>query len=266
MLGEDAFQKLSNANVLVVGIGGVGSWCAEALVRSGLGNIAIMDGDVVEPSNINRQLQATLATIGMHKCDALAAHFTGINPDLHIEIYRDFFDVDTEIDFSRYSAVVDAIDDIKAKALLIRRVTAAGVPLFSAMGAARKTDPSKVALAPFSKVQGCPLARALRHHFRHTSPTESPRPAASGATATQVADTPHPIASGATEPQVAETPRPIASGATGTQISEGVLPEFTCVYSPERPTPTAALGSLMPVTATFGTLLASALLHKITGL
>lgn len=168
LAGPAKFARLASLRVLVVGVGGVGSWCAEALVRSGVGHITIVDRDVVDITNINRQLPALHSSIGKPKVDVLAAHFRDINPKIDVEVRYEFYseeNADT-FDLDSYDFVVDAIDSLKSKAELILRATRAKTTLLSSMGAARKTDLTKIAITEFWKVQGCPLARALRQWFK----------------------------------------------------------------------------------------------------
>lgn len=157
-------------NVLVVGVGGVGSWCAEALVRTGLCHITIVDSDSVAVSNINRQLPATTLTVGRPKVEVLSEHFRAINPEVEVVAVCGRYDETTagDFDLNSYDYVVDAIDDLAAKALLINKATRSRTRFFSSMGAARKLDPSRIAVAEFYKVQGCALARALRQKFKRT--------------------------------------------------------------------------------------------------
>lgn len=172
LTGSEMARRLRHdLHILVVGVGGVGSWCAEALVRSGLGHITIVDSDTVAPSNINRQLPATVDTVGEYKVDVLARHFATINPEIEVRAIAGRYNDTTaaDYDFESYDYIVDAIDDLPAKALLILNATAARRPvLFSSMGAARKLDPSKIAVAEFWKVNGCALARALRTRFKRS--------------------------------------------------------------------------------------------------
>lgn len=171
LLGEPSTARLRALNVLVIGVGGVGSWCAEALVRSGLGHLTIVDSDCVEPSNINRQLPAQVDTIGQPKVEVLARHFAAVNPFCEVRAIVGRYNADTAADYDlgAYDYVIDAIDDLNAKVLLINNATRTpGVTLLSSMGAARRHDPTRVAVAEFWKVQGCPLARALRTKFRRS--------------------------------------------------------------------------------------------------
>lgn len=172
LAGDDTMHLLRHdLRVLVVGVGGVGSWCAEALVRSGLGHIDIVDSDSVDVTNINRQLPATVATVGRPKVEVLAGHFREINPTITVNAVCGRYDESTAESFDpdSYDFVIDAIDDVEAKALLILNTTRCSRPrLLSSMGAARRLDPGKVTVAEFWKVQGCPLARALRTRFKRS--------------------------------------------------------------------------------------------------
>lgn len=161
-------ERLQAARVLVVGLGGVGSWCAEALVRTGIGHITIIDRDRVEVSNINRQLPATTSTVGRPKVEVLAEHFRDINPDIDVRPVFDFYSPDNAADYplDQYDYIIDAIDSRDAKAELILRATASPARFYSSMGAARKLHASPIATAEFWKVQGCPLARSLRQWFK----------------------------------------------------------------------------------------------------
>ena len=169
LLGADKMARLSRTRVILFGVGGVGSWCAEALVRTGVGHITIVDMDMVAPSNINRQLPATSLTVGRPKVEVLAERLREINPKCEIIARKERFCAETASDFpfDGYDYVIDAIDSVADKALLILRATETrGVKLFSSMGAARKLDPTRVQVAEFWSVKGCPLAAALRSRFK----------------------------------------------------------------------------------------------------
>ena len=168
LLGSENMQRLAAAKVLVMGVGGVGSWCAECLVRTGIRHLTIVDADVVQASNINRQLMATTATIGQVKVEALKERLLLINPDADIQAIQMEYNETTasEFDLDNFDYVVDAIDSLKDKALLILQTTASNAKLFSSMGAALKLDPTKIEVAEFWKVQGDPLAKALRNRFK----------------------------------------------------------------------------------------------------
>lgn len=164
LLGADAMSRLDAAHVLVVGVGGVGSWCAEALVRTGVGHITLMDDDLVAESNLNRQCPATVETIGCPKVKAMAERLRAIRPDCDVrERYERFEKFET---FDGVDCLVDAIDSVDCKAQLILSAAAAKIPVFSSMGAALRTDPTKVRVTRFEKVEGDGLARALRQQFR----------------------------------------------------------------------------------------------------
>lgn len=169
LLGEDALSSLSRVRVAVFGLGGVGGWCAEALVRTGVRRILLVDADVVAPSNVNRQIMATPATVGQRKADTLAARLAEIAPDAEIESRAVFYDETTapSFDLGSYDYVIDAIDSVRSKALLIRSALAhPGATLLSSMGAAKRIDPSRVRAVEFSKIQGDGLARAVRTALR----------------------------------------------------------------------------------------------------
>ena len=159
--------RLKTARVLVVGVGGVGSWCAEALVRTGLGHVTLIDDDVVAESNVNRQCPATAATIGRPKVEAMAELLKAINPGCEVEARNSRFSSAASISsWASFDLIVDAIDSVDCKAELILGATEAGVPLVSSMGAALRLDPTKVKVTRFEKVEGDGLARALRQRFK----------------------------------------------------------------------------------------------------
>lgn len=156
--------------VIQFGIGGVGSWCAEALVRAGISDLTIVDCDVVSASNINRQLIATTKTIGMAKVEVMKERLLDINPNASITAIQERYCAETadQFNLNEYDYVIDAIDSLADKALLILRACGSEARLISSMGAAGKTDPQKVRTAEFWKVNTCPLARALRNRFKKT--------------------------------------------------------------------------------------------------
>ena len=169
LLGAEATAVLAHTRVIVFGVGGVGGWCAEALVRSGIGHLTIVDDDVVAPSNINRQLPATMSTIGQAKTDVLRERFLDINPSLEINALCTRYTPETAASFKLedYDFTIDAIDSVSCKAHLIWTVTSlTSVTLFSSMGAGGRTDPSRILATPFAKVHGDGLARALRQRFK----------------------------------------------------------------------------------------------------
>lgn len=171
MLGTPAVCALARARVAIFGLGGVGSWCAESLVRSGVRRLMLVDSDRVCLSNMNRQLMATTKTVGQIKAVALANRLREINPDVEIDVRPMVYDERTaaEFDLAEWDYVVDAIDSLESKARLVRHaLSVPTVTLFSSMGAARKMDPSQIRSSDFRKVFGDGLARALRQKFRKT--------------------------------------------------------------------------------------------------
>lgn len=168
LLGDEAMQAMARARVLIVGIGGVGSWCAEALVRSGVTDVTIVDADEVCVTNVNRQVMATAATVGQVKVEALRAHLLEINPQARITALRAVYNAETagEFDLDSYDYVVDAIDSLKDKYRLILDASASRAKFFCSMGAALKIDPTKVRVAEFWSVRGCPLGAALRKKMK----------------------------------------------------------------------------------------------------
>jgi tRNA A37 threonylcarbamoyladenosine dehydratase len=211
LLGPDAMERIAAMRVAVFGVGGVGGWCAEALARTGVGRLVLVDDDIVALSNVNRQIMATSATVGLPKVEVLAKRLREINPKIAVEAYQKRFCAETEDFFDQAlrncDAVVDAIDSLDEKRRLIRLCERRGEFLVSSMGAALRTDPTRVRYSAFSDVTGDPIARALRNRFRHDE--------------------------------------------------LGTLPLFLCVHSTEPPRKSETLGSLMPVTATFGMTLAA---------
>jgi len=168
LLGDGVMERVAQQRIIVFGCGGVGSWCIEALVRSGFRHITLVDFDRVSPSNINRQLMATQSTVGQVKVEAMRRHLLDINPEADIVIRNETYCADTADSFplDDYDYVIDAIDSLPDKQLLIERATRSRAQFFSSMGAALKMDPTRVQVAEFWKVKGCPLARALRQRFK----------------------------------------------------------------------------------------------------
>ena len=170
LLGEEAMEAIGSKRVIIFGVGGVGSWCAESLVRSGIRHLTIVDNDRVCITNVNRQLQATTKTVGMVKVDVLRDRLLEINPDAQINAVQEIYSEENDAQFhlNEYDYIIDAIDSLEHKTNLILSATNCNGKLFSAMGAAFKMDPSKIQTAEFWKVQGCPLARALRQRFKRS--------------------------------------------------------------------------------------------------
>ena len=168
LLGGDALAAMKAAKVIVLGVGGVGSWCAEGLVRSGIGRLTIVDSDRVSASNINRQLMATVSTVGEVKVEALRRRLLDINPHAEITAVDRVYCEETAAGFGLdgYDYVIDAIDTLKNKARLIVDAMACGAVFYSSMGAALKIDPRRVHVGNFWKVRDCPLGAALRKKLR----------------------------------------------------------------------------------------------------
>ena len=164
LIGEDGFRALQNARVILFGVGGVGGWCAETLLRTGIGHLTLVDFDKVDTTNLNRQVVATHDNIGQRKVLEMQKRLLSIIPDADVQIIDQQYNAETADSFNlaQYDIVVDAIDMVECKALLLYRATQAGCKVYSSMGAGRKIDPQKIHTAEFWKVQGCPLARALR--------------------------------------------------------------------------------------------------------
>lgn len=168
LLGNAATEKLSKSRVAVFGIGGVGGYVVEALIRSGLGNIDIIDNDTVALSNINRQIIATHKTLGQYKVDAAKERILAINPNVTVNTFKTFYLPETadEFDFKQYDYIVDAIDTVKGKLSLIEKAIENNVPIICSMGAGNKLDPTKFEVADISKTSVCPLARVIRTELK----------------------------------------------------------------------------------------------------
>ena len=168
LLGADAMQKLAVARVAVFGIGGVGGYTVEALARSGVGAIDLVDDDKVCLTNLNRQIIATRSTVGQNKVDVAEARIHDINPDCAVRKHRTFYTPETagQFDFSEYDYVVDAIDTVTGKIALVMQAQAAGVPIISCMGAGNKLDPTAFEVADIYKTSVCPLARVMRQELK----------------------------------------------------------------------------------------------------
>ena len=168
LLGHDNMEKLKNARVAVFGIGGVGGFTVEALARSGVGILDLIDDDKVCLTNINRQIIATRKTIGQYKVDAAKERVLDINPDAVVNTYKTFFVPDTadEFDFASYDYVVDAIDTVTGKIMLVEAAQKAGTPIISSMGAGNKLDPTAFEVADIYKTSVCPLAKVMRRELK----------------------------------------------------------------------------------------------------
>lgn len=168
LLGKEAMDKLSISRVAIFGIGGVGTFVAEALARCGIGNFALFDNDIVSQSNINRQLIATSKTIGRNKVEVMAERIKEINPNAKVATYKVFYmpDIAEEYDLTLYDYIVDAIDTVTAKIELIVRAKANNIPIISSMGAGNKLNPTELEVADIYKTSVDPLARVMRHGLK----------------------------------------------------------------------------------------------------
>ncbi len=168
LLGSEAMEYLAQCRVAVFGVGGVGGYAVEALARSGIGALDLIDDDKVCLTNLNRQLYATHSTVGKYKVDAAEQRIRDINPDCRVTTYKTFFLPETEdqFDFSQYDYVVDAIDTVKGKLALAEKAQAAGTPIICAMGAGNKLDPTAFRVADIYQTSVCPLARVMRTECR----------------------------------------------------------------------------------------------------
>ena len=229
-LGQEVFDRLQSVRVILFGAGGVGGWCAEALVRTGVKHLTIVDFDVVNPSNINRQVVATRDNIGAPKVKELQKRLLAINPDAEITTINQRYSAQTAetFDFNSYDYVLDAIDSVKDKALLLYRASLSHATVFSSMGAGRKIDTTAVRVTAFKKVEGCPLARAVRHQLKALN----------------------------LQLQTSNLQPPIPSDrALGLRTSN-----ILCVWSPEL---SSTSGTLAPVVMTFGSALANFVIRDI---
>ncbi len=233
-LGEEAVERLAAARVAVFGVGGVGGYTVEALARSGVGALDLIDDDRVAVSNINRQIVATHNTVGQYKVDVAAARIASINPETKVTVHRTFYLPETaDIDLSVYAYIVDAIDTVAGKLALAQAAAAAGVPLISCMGAGNKLDATAFRVADISQTSVCPLARVMRQELRkrgirHLKVVYSTEP---------------PLASATSE----ETPAP----ASDTRPTQG------------RAKPTPGSNAFVPAVA--GLILAGEVIRDLTG-
>ena len=225
LLGAEGLDRLRNVRVIIFGVGGVGSWCAEALIRTGLTHLTIVDGDTVQPSNVNRQLLATRETLGRPKVEALRERLLSINPDAEIVAVHQYLtpalsqgegetSESSDFRFEEYDYVIDAIDDVPAKAdLIINATRARGVKVFCSMGAALRFDPTAVTTGELMSIKGDALAKAVRARMK--------------------------------------------------KIGLHPYKKVRCVYSTEQAQRCETRGSLMQVTAVFGCTLASLIIRDL---
>ncbi len=168
LLGRQGMERLYNARVAVFGIGGVGGYTVEALARSGVGTLDLIDDDKVCLTNLNRQIIATRSTVGRYKVDVAAERIRDINPDCTVNVYKTFYTPETaeQFDFTQYDYIVDAIDTVTGKLELVERAAKAGTPIISCMGAGNKIHADKLEVTDIYKTSGCPLARVMRYELR----------------------------------------------------------------------------------------------------
>lgn len=168
LLGDAAIERLKKSSVAVFGVGGVGGYAAEALARTGIGKIELIDRDVVSRSNINRQIIALQSTVGRPKVEVMRERMLDINPEIQVTARQCFYlpENASEFDFKNYDYVVDAVDTVTAKLSIIMRAREAGVPVISSMGAGNKLDPSLFEVADISKTSVCPLAKVMRKELK----------------------------------------------------------------------------------------------------
>lgn len=168
MLGTDAIKKLNNSRVAVFGIGGVGGYTVEALARSGIGSLVLIDNDEISKTNLNRQIIALHSTLGQSKVDVAKARVLDINPECRVEKHEIFFGEETaqSLDFSSFDYVVDAIDSVKSKLLLAKICTEKNIPLISSMGTGNKLDPAMLEISDISKTSYDPLAKVMRRELK----------------------------------------------------------------------------------------------------
>jgi tRNA A37 threonylcarbamoyladenosine dehydratase len=258
LLGDMVMERLAASRVIIFGVGGVGSWCAESLVRSGITQMTIVDFDHICVTNVNRQLMATSKTVGKVKVDVLRDRLLEINPKANITALQKIYCAETKDDFAieTYDYIIDAIDSLQNKVLLIQEATRTAATLFSSMGAALKIDAAKIQVAEFWKVKGCSLASALRQRFRKIAKDAS----------TSHFDSSTPLTERSAQ-------RPLSA-------PNSVLPakKFLCIFSEERldnkgvtnesnPTQKKQInGSLVHITAIFGFMLAGLVIESVNKL
>ena len=163
---KEDLNKLNNANILLIGVGGVGSACFEVLIRSGIKNITIIDYDTYEISNLNRQLNSNMNNINKKKIDVLKDHALSINNDINITTIDEFINKESNIDYTKYDYIIDACDSIEAKCLLIEKAYENDVKIISSLGVAKRLDPTKFEIGKMSKVEGDPLGKKLRNTLK----------------------------------------------------------------------------------------------------
>lgn len=168
LIGKENIEKLKNSSIIIFGVGGVGSFCVEAIARCGVSNIHIVDDDTISITNINRQIIATHSTIGKDKTEVVKQRILDINPNTNVTISKIFYTKDTvnTINLSKYDYVIDAIDTISSKILLVEEATKLNIPIISSMGTGNKLDPTKFVVSDIYKTSMCPLAKVMRYELK----------------------------------------------------------------------------------------------------
>jgi len=168
LVGDETMNEIAKKRVIIFGVGGVGSWCAESLIRSGIHHLTMVDSDNVSVTNVNRQLMATTKTVGQVKVNVLRDRLLDINPDAEIEALAELYSEETAASFhlENYDYIIDAIDSLDPKMQLLMNASRTKAKVYASMGAALKMDPTKIKVAEFWDAKGCPLARALRDKFK----------------------------------------------------------------------------------------------------
>ena len=168
LIGEENFNKLENANVLIFGVGGVGGYVCEALARSGIGSMTLVDHDTVSVSNINRQIIALHSTVGQHKVDVMKDRIHDINPNCKVTVKKMFFlpENEHEFNFEEYDYIIDCIDTVTAKLHIIEKATHLNIPVISSMGAGNRMDPTQLVVCDINKTKDDPLAKVMRYELR----------------------------------------------------------------------------------------------------
>ena len=183
LLGEEGMEKLKNSAVIIFGVGGVGSYTVEALARAGVGSITIVDNDVVDITNINRQLIALHSTVGMDKVSVSKNRIEDINPQCRVTAIKEFYDENSSIDLTAFDYIIDCIDSVKSKLMLAEIAVKNNIKIISAMGTGNKLEPDKLKITDISKTSYCPLAKKMRvelrkrgiNHLKVVYSTEEPK-------------------------------------------------------------------------------------------
>jgi len=249
ILGPEVMNALSGIRVIIFGIGGVGSWCAESLVRTGIRHITIVDSDIISPTNSNRQIQAVYSNTGKSKVEELKKRLNDINPGAEIHAVHSSYDESTSGNFnlSSFDYVIDAIDSLKNKILLIENCIGSGVRFYSSMGAGAKTDPARIKVDSISRTRICPLARLVRSGLRKKKLPLDFICVYSDEDPVSTADFP-------------ENPEEKTSGTEKRALFEMETGKKAVDWSGRRKKP---VGSLVHVTAVFGMMLSGLIINDV---